>query len=300
MTGGNGYSTLLTFTKAPSRIVCLVPSVTESIFDLDAGEALVGVTDFCVLPAVMEEQVKRVGGTRTVDLDVITGLSPDLVIANQEENLKQVVEELEGAGMKVWVTFPRSVDEALQVLWALVKVLRLDERAVLKIRTLEAALEWTARAAHARPAMRVFCPIWRDELHAIGPWWMTFNQNTYCHDVLLHCGGFNIFADRTRAYPLLADLGLEEAEAAGERDTRYPRVTPAEVVERSPEVMLLPSEPYAFAADEEQEMKDLLAATPAVREGRICHVDGRLITWHGTRLASALAELPSILQPVDR
>lgn len=293
----NGHSTPLVFAKAPKRVVSLVPSMTESIVDIGAGEALVGVTDYCILPDAFAERIKRVGGTRTLDVDAVILLNPELVIANQEENTREAVEAMENAEIKVWVTLPRSVDDAIEILWALVKLFRVEELGAPKIKTLEVTLDWTSRAASSRQPVRVFCPIWRGETRDTVPWWMTFNRDTYCHDVLSRCGGANIFADRERQYPLLADLGLEEPEALGERDQRYPRVLAKDVLAEAPEVILLPNEPYAFGEAEEVELRDLLASTPAVRQGKVYRVEGNLITWHGTRLARALAELPVYLQP---
>jgi ABC-type Fe3+-hydroxamate transport system substrate-binding protein len=124
---------------------------------------------------------------------------------------------------------------------------------------------------------------------------MTFNWDTYSHNVLRHCGGLNIFEKRERRYPLLADLGQAEAEDAGSRDTRYPRVLPHEVIGNKPEIILIPSEPYSFSVDDVNEIVELLSETPAVRSGNVVRIDGRLVTWHGTRLAQALVELPNIL-----
>ncbi len=295
MSGGNGFTAILTFSRPPERVVSLVPSLTDSLFDLGADRYLVGVTDFCRPPAEAEGRLERVGGTRTPDIDAIVRLKPELVLANQEENSREAVESLEAAGLKVWVTFPRSVDEVLSLLWALVRLFNVPASGN-RIRTLEVTLEWERRASAQRTPVRVFAPVWQGAAEDGTPWWMTFNRFTYAHDVLAHCGGENVFGDRERRYPLEADLGLASPESPGERDTRYPRVTAAEVVHAAPEVILLPDEPYAFGDQEEANLRRLLTDTPAVRSGRVLRIDGRLLTWHGTRLARALAELPALLQ----
>lgn len=294
MRGGNGFSKFLPFSRPPTRVVSLVPSMTESFFDLGLGDRIVGVTDFCRPPADAG-QIVRVGGTKSPSLERILALNPDLVVANQEENTRQAVEELEAAGLKVWVSFPRSVDDALQVLWALVRLFQTD-RGAAQLKTLEATLAWTEQASLHREPTPFFCPIWREPRVGEGTWWMTFNRDTYAHDLLARCGGLNVFAKRERRYPLAADLNETVAEDPGERDTRYPRVTLVEVIDAAPEVILLPDEPYAFSGEEVAQLKDHLADTPAVKEGRLHLVDGSLITWHGTRLARALAEIPAYLQ----
>jgi ABC-type Fe3+-hydroxamate transport system substrate-binding protein len=295
---GNGRLSLLHFTEAPKRVVSLVPSLTDSVIDLGAGKYLVGITDYCPAHMIDVKNVTRVGGPKDFDIEVIKKLNPELVLANQEENQRDGIEELEDSGVKVWVTFPRTVDDALQLLWTLVRLFRVEEFASPRVRTLEVTLEWTTRAALGRPPVRVFCPIWQEDSSEHGFWWMTFNMSTYANDLLYHCGGLNVFAGRERRYPILADLGQGEAEEAGERDTRYPRVSPDEVISQDPEVILLPSEPFVFGEDDMANALKLLKGTSAEQTNRVHLVEGSLITWHGTRMAQALAELPTYLQPL--
>jgi ABC-type Fe3+-hydroxamate transport system substrate-binding protein len=299
---GNGHKRTLVFERPPQRVVSLVPSVTESLFDLGFGASVVGITDYCTQPAAGVQGLKRVGGPRTPRLDEILALQPELVLANQEENTQADVEALEAAGLSVWVTFPRSVHGALEVLWSLVGLYQ-STQAATRLQTLELSLEWNEAALEGQPPRRCFCPIWHERLAlAEGgdlPWWMTFNQATYAGDLLRMLGAQNIFAERKRRYPLATDLGLPEgaAPAALEtgQDTRYPRVTLDEIRAADPEVILLPSEPFGFDAAHQAALQRWLPETSAVRQGRVYLVDGSLITWHGTRLAHALQQLPALL-----
>ncbi len=282
-------------TQPPQRIVSLVPSLTESLFDLGFGRSLVGITDYCIHPAAELAGLPRLGGPKNPRVEEILALQPDLVLANWEENTRQTVEALEAAGVPVWVSFPQSVDQSLQVLRELAGRFRSPE-AAMRLRTLEQALEWARLAAAERPPLRYFCPIWFDRTSDGEVWWMIFNQDTYCSDLLGVFGGENIFAQRQRRYPLAADLGHAPAQDPGERDTRYPRVTLEEVRSAAPEVILLPNEPFLFTADHRQQIQELLAGTPAVRNKRLHLVDGSLITWHGTRLGLALRDLPQYFE----
>ncbi len=284
-------SVLLAFDQPPRRVVSLIPSMTESLYDMGVGDRLVGITDFCQPKNGTGALLTRVGGTRSPDLEVVRRLAPDLVIANQEENSRDAVEGLGQVGMTIWLTFPKSTLDALNLLWTLVKLFRLGEQAA-RVETMARTLDWTDRATTGRLAIPTFCPIWQGEKTDQGPWFMTFNYQTYAHDVLAKSGGMNVFAGRMRRYPLEADLGLGEAEASGERDIRYPRVTLEEVRNSAPDVILLPSEPFAFDENHKVLIEGWLADTPAVQAGRVHLIDGSLITWHGTRMGKALSELP--------
>lgn len=286
---------VLAFNESPRRVVSLVPSMTESLYDMGVGDHLVGVTDFCRPRENPQAALARVGGTRSPDIEAVRRLKPELVIANREENSKASVEALAEAGVTVWLTFPKSTLDALNLLWTLVKLFKLGEQAA-RVETLARTLDWTDRATTGRLAIPTFCPIWQGEKDNVGPWFMTFNYQTYAHDVLAKSGGMNVFAGRMRKYPLEADLGIGEAEDPGERDMRYPRVTVEEVRKAEPEVILLPNEPFAFGEDHKQQVESWFAGTPAVQAGRVHLIDGSLISWHGTRLGKALSELPVYFQ----
>jgi ABC-type Fe3+-hydroxamate transport system substrate-binding protein len=300
---GLGNFDSLGLNHSPQRVVSLVPSVTETLFEFGLGDRLVGVTDYCVLPAEAQQKPKM-GGTKNPDLARIQAALPDLILANQEENRKEDVEALRAAGLKVWVTFPCTVQEAVDGLSALIRLFRVP-RFGQQLAMLEKSLEWASLAAENAVPVRVFCPIWREPTAAEGRprWWMTINDDTYVHDLLRVCGGENIFAGRQRHYPLAADLdagpGQETGASAGggaARDTRYPRVTPEEVAALAPEVILLPSEPYPFT-EADLTAFEAFPDLPALQNNRIHLVDGSLLTWHGIRVARALAELPALLAP---
>lgn len=275
----------------PQRVVSLVPSLTESLFDLDLGDRLIAVTDYCVRPAKGVESLPKVSGPKNPDLDRIINLNPDLVLLNDEENRREDAAALQSANIPVWVTGPRTVFDALNVLWAIMDVF---EHTVMvpRVREIERAYDYTLGASRAETPVSVFAPIWRDP-------WMTFNADTYVHDILRVCGGANVFAGRERQFPLEADLGQtdplpdDDPRVAG-RDRRYPRITLDEVIDAQPDVVLLPDEPYAFDENDAELFWSL--DIPAAHTGRIHRVDGSLLTWHGTRIAYALRDLPPLLE----
>jgi ABC-type Fe3+-hydroxamate transport system substrate-binding protein len=193
----------------------------------------------------------------------------------------------------VWVTFPKTVRDGLDVLWLIAGVFS-SRSAALRIETLEVTVDWCESSLSTLQPVRYFCPIWMEAGAPDRMWWMTFNRQTYASDVLRLAGGQNVFADRTRLYPLSADLGESSPEDPGERDIRYPRLPLEEIRLANPDMILLPSEPFPFGEAESQQVCELLADTRAVQDGRVYRVDGSLITWHGTRLARALQQLPEL------
>lgn len=275
----------------PRRVVSLVPSMTESLFDLGLGDAVVGITDYCVHPREMLNTIKRLGGTKNPQIDLIKDLEPDLVLANREENRPETISTLVNEGLKVWVSFPKTVREALDVLWTLVKLFRSSDSAQ-RLRQLERVIQWAVQAARTQRKRRYFCPIWQDQTNDGEYWWMTFNRETYPSDLLVHMGGENIFDDRDRQYPLDADLDRREPEDAGDRDTRYPRVTLDEILTGDPEIILLPDEPFEFGSDHKKQINKFLADTTAAKQQQVYLLKGSLITWHGTRMGRAFQELP--------
>lgn len=249
----------------PERIISLVPSLTEALFAFGAGERVVGRTRYCSWPPRGVGRVPKVGGTKKVDVERVLSLEPDLVVAVREENTREDVEALMGAGVEVFVGAPETVAGAIRMLGELAeRVGASGERSGAVLGPIGRVYE---RLRSERPAnpRSVFVPIWRDPYMSVG-------SDTYVHDVLKTCGGENVCGDRTR----------------------YPIVTLEEVGEMSPQIVLLPDEPYPFSAEDLPELNAL--DVPAAREDRVFLVDGKLLTWYGPRMASSLAQLAVLLK----
>ncbi len=120
---------------------------------------------------------------------------------------------------------------------------------------------------------------------------MTFTDNTYAHDVVRVCGGFNVFSDYNQA-PQAEEDPASTSDSA-KRSRHYPQITVEDIIAAQPELVLLPDEPFQFAQAERDFLRQL--DIPASRTGRIISVDGSLLTWHGTRTGYALRDLPGII-----
>lgn len=285
------------FDFVPQRVVSLVPSMTETLFDLGIGSRVIAVTDYCIRPAEAVAKLPKVGGTKNPDIAAIIQLQPDLVIMNSEENRREDQQALAAAGIATWVTEPHTVFEALNILWDVMDIFEAPGMSP-RVREIERSYDYTELAMRSedKASLPVFVPIWKDP-------WMTINKDTYMHDLLSVCGGQNIFAERERLFPLRAELGEGEPLSGDDprvegRDVRYPHITLDDVVARQPEVILLPDEPYLFTEAD----KAIFAALdiPAAKNQHIYLVDGSLLSWHGTRVAYALQEIPPLFDKIRR
>jgi iron complex transport system substrate-binding protein len=286
-------SNFITLDFIPRRVVSLVPSLTESLFDLGLGEAVVGITDYCIYPAESLKGLPRLGGTKNPRIAEILALKPDLVLANQEENTPGVVKALERAGEKVWVSFPKTIRDSMQVLHNLAAIFKSSE-AYRRLDTLDRAVDLLESGRPDLSTYRYFCPIWRGVTKAGSIWWMTFNRDTYANNLLYWLGGENVFADRVRRFPLEADLaGTLIDDERSLYDTRYPRLSLEQARMANPDLILLPNEPFAFNESHRQEILGLFPDMEAVKDNRVYLVDGSLVTWHGTRLGKSITQLPA-------
>ncbi|MDE3205163.1 MAG: ABC transporter substrate-binding protein [Acidobacteriota bacterium] len=250
------------------RAVSLVPSITETL--LAWGVVPVGVTRFCET-----EGIALVGGTKNPDIEAIKALAPDVVLMDEEENRAPDAARLAAEGIPVVATAVRSVGDvgpALAVLADAVGVAADPALGVVADPALGVAAD-PALGAAADPATnredppptgseatpsgaltRVFVPIWRRP-------WMTVSEATYGSSLLRAAGFENIFADAADPYPTVE---LDEA------------------ARRRPDLVLAPSEPYAFAERHRRELEQV---------GPVAFVDGRDLFWWGSRTAGALGRL---------
>jgi ABC-type Fe3+-hydroxamate transport system substrate-binding protein len=194
----------------PSRIVSLVPSLTEALAS-SCRDKLVAATDWCTYPSDLA--VVRVGGTKNPRLEAIVALAPDLVVANAEENRPPDLDLLRAQGIPVWVTDIRTVDQALASIDKLLRAVGANDTRWL----VQARNSWLhPQAVVEGRRLRAVVPIWRRP-------WMHLGSDTYAGDVLQRLGVDNVLADSQRRYP---KLGLE----------LLPEV----------DLVVLPDEPYHF------------------------------------------------------
>jgi ABC-type Fe3+-hydroxamate transport system substrate-binding protein len=253
-TAEDDMATTVELPSQPRRVVSLVPSLTESVA-ATRPDLLVGATQWCTHPPGLD--VARVRGTKNPDRDAILALRPDLVLANQEENRELDVRRLREAGVPVWVTVTESVPQAVESLERMFGVaLAVDVPGWLA----EARRLWCV--GPPAPAADIAVAIWRDP-------WMVVGSRTFTGDLVHRLGLHNHFGDHPDRYPKVALEAIDRPELTA---------------------VLLPDEPYAFAADDGPE---------AFRHVRTPLLSGRLLTWYGPSLLEAHQVLTAMAETLS-
>ena len=243
-----------------NRIVSLCPSQTELLFDLGLENRIVGITHYCVHPQEKTALISKVGGTKNVKTEIVSGLNPDLIIAEKEENTRETVELL-AQKFPVYVTNVESFSDAIKMIHDLSKLTGTSEKGQVIINEIEDAFTPLGALKENRP-MRVAYLIWRKP-------YMTVANNTYINSIIEKCGWINAFKN----YP-----------------SRYPQITIEDLQREAPEIIFLSSEPYPFNEKHIEEIQTNIC------NARVYLVDGEMFSWYGSRMRLAgqyLVELAS-------
>ncbi len=239
----------LSFSFPPQRIVSLCPSITRTLFDLGLGQRVLGRTQFCIHPAGDVKKAAVVGGTKQVKYERIDEIRPDLIIAEKEENPREMVERLADS-YPVYVADVENVADALHM-----------------IRDLGEITDCRTEADHLADKIdRLFrtLPDFSPRKAAYFIWqnpYMAAGKNTFIHDMMQYAGLRNVFAHKKE---------------------RYPQVTKDEVRKAAPDVIILSSEPFPFKESHRQEfLKELPKGTSVLL------ADGEVFSWYGSKMLDA-------------
>ncbi|UII23004.1 ABC transporter substrate-binding protein [Fulvivirga ligni] len=237
------------------KIVSLVPSITELLFDLQLESTILGVTKFCIHPSSKVSDLPKIGGTKNFHFDKIDSLKPDLIIGNREENYKDGILELK-KHYPVWMSDINTLDEALEMIC---QIGLFTDREVLANELISQIKSEEALLAKRAPK-RVLYLIWRKP-------YMLAGKNTFIDHMLEKIGFIN----------------------AVEGVDRYPALTLEEMIALSPEHIFLSSEPFPFQKKHIEEFESI------VPRANIHLVDGEMFSWYGSRLTQAFPYFQSLV-----
>jgi ABC-type Fe3+-hydroxamate transport system substrate-binding protein len=232
---------------SPVRIVSLVPSQTELLYDLGLDKEVVGITKYCVHPEHWLKEKTIVGGTKKFDLEIIEGLRPDLIIGNKEENYEEGIVALQKK-FPVWMSDIYSFEDALQMIEGVGKVVGKHQESC----DLVGRVQLHFQTLRVNPKRRTLYLIWRKP-------WMAAGTNTFINSMLSRTGLQNCLPE----------------------SSRYPELSENEIKELGPEIILLSSEPYPFKQKHIAEIQNYLP------NAKVMLVDGEMFSWYGSRLLKA-------------
>ncbi|RNC84785.1 MAG: hypothetical protein ED557_05005 [Balneola sp.] len=236
---------------AYKRIISLVPSLTELLFDLGLDRQIIGRTRFCIHPEDRVNTISICGGTKNPNIEKILSLNPDLIIANKEENRKSDIEILERE-VEVVLSDIGTIDEGLKFIRFIGEKLGVPDSSNAMVAKIEGLLDHERATSTINTAYF----IWKDP-------WMTIGNDTYIHDVMAHYALRNVF----------------------EEQKRYPTTSMDELIGLSPELVLLSSEPFPFR---EKHIRELQSYLP---NSKIMLTDGEWFSWYGSRMIPAFEGL---------
>ena len=245
-----------TFENSPKRIISLVPSQTELLYDLGLEESLVGITKFCVHPYHLKSIKKIVGGTKKVNYDKIRDLNPDIIICNKEENTLEIVEELRKI-CAVWVTNIITIEDNFQMISDFGQLFNCRTESQKINDKLGFALTEFKKFIKDKPIQKVAYFIWKNP-------YMVAGSDNFINELLKLNNFENIYDNNP--------------ETSG----RYPEIDLKKIrLDGDPDLVFLSSEPFPFKEEDAFEI------------GRFTHhaktvfVDGEMFSWYGSRLLKA-------------
>jgi ABC-type Fe3+-hydroxamate transport system substrate-binding protein len=249
--------------SASARIVSLVPSITELLFDLGLGAQVVGRTGFCIRPQRQVRAVPKLGGTKTVELERLRTLAPTHVIVNVDENTRELYDTLLRFVPWVVVTHPLAPQDNEDLYRLLGGIFGREEKAAQLSHSLAASLQYAALRTRGLPRERVLYLIWREP-------WMSVSADTYIARTLAAVG----WDTRSFASP-----------------DRYPTIDLSEAAGVNVDRVLLSSEPYRFR---DQHLKEVRANLGPNFFGSVSLIDGEMCSWYGSRAVRGLRYLADL------
>lgn len=236
--------------KGPAkRIVSLVPSISEFLYDIGLEDEVVGITKFCIKPEHWFRNKKRVGGTKTVSIEKVKELQPDLIIANKEENTQEEIEALSNL-FPTYISDIETLPEAYQCLSDIGELCSKSKEVKKLIESIK--LGFIELNGILESSCLYF--IWQNPFLVAG-------QNTFIDSILSHLG--------------LENLALTKVG-------RYPELNVEEIKNMNPNFILLSSEPFPFAENHLSQIQNIFPNTKVVL------VDGEAFSWYGSRLKHSL------------
>jgi len=239
----------------PKRIISLVPSQTELLFELGLDQEIIGLTKFCIHPIEKFAERTKIGGTKKLNIQLIKDLNPDLIIGNKEENEQLQIEELM-EDYPVWMSDIYTLEDAKKAISQIGGLVNREPEAAYLNHLITAGFnDLQTLAVQNRINKKVAYLIWKKP-------YMLAGSNTFIDNILTLNGLSNVIKKK-----------------------RYPEIELNELAQLKPDLVFLSSEPYPF---KEEHLEEIRAIIP---EAKVMLVDGEMFSWYGSRLVKAVQYL---------
>ena len=247
--------------KAPAkRIVTLAPHATEMLYAAGAGDRLVGTVDYSDFPPAAKK-VPRVGSYDRFDLEAISALKPDLIVAWETGNPAGQVDKLKALGLTVYVSQPNRMEDVAGQVERIGQLAGTESTAKAAAAQFRQRLETLHRNNAGKPKVRVFYQIWKAPL-------MTVGGPQIISDAIRLCGGENVF---------------------GKLDQMSPTVSVEAVLAANPEVIVATG--MGDARPEWLNDWNKWTRMTAVRRGNLFHINPDIMQRHTPRILDGAAQL---------
>jgi iron complex transport system substrate-binding protein len=246
---------VISLTATPMRIVCLVPSLTELLYDLGLDDRIVGITKFCVHPYHLKSTKKIIGGTKKVHAEKIRLLQPDIIIANKEENTEEIVAQMREIA-PVWVSDIVTIDDTLAMIEEFGRIFAVRTQSQQWVNKINFKLQDFKFFMKDKPLLKAAYFIWKEPYMAAG-------GNTFINEMLKLNHFSNIYENKEGRYP---EVIVQKMKIQGD-----------------PEVVFLSSEPYPFKDE------DAFELGRHTHHAKTVFVDGEMFSWYGSRIVKAFA-----------
>lgn len=245
---------LVNVPSTPKRIVSLVPSQTELLYDLGLGDRVVGITKFCIHPRKWLSEKTVIGGTKQYHFDRIEGLQPDLIIGNKEENEQSGIEKL-AEQYPVWMSDISTLEDAFEMITGIGQLVNKEGLSTEIVRNVRNSFNELKGYDNKTKTLYL---IWKKP-------YMAAAKGTFIDEMMSIAGFENCILN-----------------------VRYPELSEEDIKELNPHTILLSSEPYPFKDKHIEELKQI------VPEAEIRLVDGELFSWYGSRLQKSATYFRSL------
>ncbi len=249
------------FKKPPRRIISLCPSVSETLLDLGLEGFLAGRTDYCIHPQNKIESIPGVGGPKSVSIQLLQSLCPDIIIAVKEENDKKTLENLAALNYKCFIFDVNNFSDALNMIEKIGVIFNVEDRAQTMTEGIKKGFEGIGQVLKK---LNFIYMTWSSPYIAAG-------TGNYINSLITGLGFNNCLSKHIN---------------------RYVRLSLGELKKLSPDIVFLPSEPYNYTLYDKLKFEKIFPSARAVL------VDGEMFCWYGSRMLKAAPYIKNLIKEI--